>query len=243
MKNNFFADKHDFFKWDLLLTIMEDIPELVQLTYIPMLTPDDRGGDARHTAVGDRHTELFEFFHECLKQERRNIKELRTFFKGHRYKYTPYRDCGYFEHEDRKRYFEEIPNSALTQALVFLDPDTGLEPRTRPADANKYVCYADLPGIFRRMADSSVLVLYQHRAQGKKWEEIVPGKCRRIGEELAREDCMCVSDGEVAFFAVAKSPRTSKLMRAVLKEYAESTDRKFWHEKILRTVADALEPP
>ena len=130
MKNNFFADKHDFFKWDLLLTMMEDIPELVRLTYVPMLTPDDRGGDARHTAVGDRHTELFEFFDECLNQDRRNIKELRTFFESQEYEYIAYRDCTYFEHEHQEGYFDEIPNSALRQGLVFLDPDTGLAPRS-----------------------------------------------------------------------------------------------------------------
>ena len=240
MKNNFFADKHDFFKWDLLLTMMEDIPELVRLTYVPMLTPDDRGGDARHTAVGNRHTELFEFFDECLKQDRRNIKKLRTFFREQGHEYTPYRDCSYFQHEDRTTYFEEIPNSALTQALVFLDPDTGLEPRTRPADADKYVCYADLPGIFRRMDGSSVLIVYQHFTH-RKWEEVVPDKCRRITHKLGTGDCMCVSDSEVAFFAVAKSSHTLQHMQAALQKYAASNDKKFWHEKILRTVADAVE--
>ncbi len=240
MKNSFFADKHDFFKWDLLLTMMEDIPELVQLTYIPMLTPNDRGGNAQDTAAGDRHTRLFEFFDGCLKQDRQNIKELRRFFQEQQYKYTPYRDCRYFEHKARKSYFEEIPNPALRQALVFLDPDTGLEPRTRPAEADKYVCYPDLHRIFYRMDGSSVLVVYQHRARGKKWEEIVPNKCRRIGEILAREDCMCVSHSEVAFFAVAKSSHTSQHMQTVLKEYAELTDRKFWHERILRALAEAI---
>ncbi len=229
MNNKFFADKHDFFKWDLLLTIMERVPDLVQLTYVPMLTPDDRGGDARHMAVGDRHTELFEFFDECLKQDRRNIKQLRTFFQGQRYEYTPFRDSCYFKHEDRTTYFNEIPHSALRHALVFLDPDTGLEPRSlRPAKGDKYVCYEDLPGIFSRMAGSSVLVVYQHRAQGKKWEEIVPDKYRRIAEALGTKECMCVSDSEVAFFAVANCAGTSKLMRSVLEEYAESTDRRFW---------------
>ena len=91
------------------------------------------------------------------------------------------------------------------------------------------------------MDGSSVLIVYQHRAQGKKWEEIVPDKYRRIAEALGTRNCMCVSDSEVAFFAVAKSSHTSQHMRAVLEEYAELTDRKLWHEQILRTVANALE--
>ena len=66
MKNKFFADKHDFFKWDLLLTMMEDIPELGQLTYVPMLTPDDRAGHASETREDQRHRWLFDFLNKGL---------------------------------------------------------------------------------------------------------------------------------------------------------------------------------
>ncbi len=66
MKNKFFADKHGFFAWDLLLTMMEDIPGLVQLTYVPMLTPDDRGGDASETREGQGHRGLFDFLNKRL---------------------------------------------------------------------------------------------------------------------------------------------------------------------------------
>ena len=43
MKNQFFADKHDYFKYDLWLEVAEKLKEkgIGCLTLIPMATPDD----------------------------------------------------------------------------------------------------------------------------------------------------------------------------------------------------------
>jgi hypothetical protein len=39
MKNQYFGDKRDFFKYNLLLDLLECL-DLATLTFIPMLTPD-----------------------------------------------------------------------------------------------------------------------------------------------------------------------------------------------------------
>jgi len=50
VNNKFFADRNDFFKYDLLLEILEKSDLLRQLTFIPMLTPnDDRRGGIEQT--------------------------------------------------------------------------------------------------------------------------------------------------------------------------------------------------
>ena len=63
MNNKFFADKNDFFKYDLLLEVMEKSPFLKQLTFIPMLTPmDDRkGGELKDYKPGNGRMDLYEF--------------------------------------------------------------------------------------------------------------------------------------------------------------------------------------
>ena len=51
MKNQYFGDTRDLFKYDLALHIIEGIWSIRALTFIPMLTPDDgsRRGAGRIT--------------------------------------------------------------------------------------------------------------------------------------------------------------------------------------------------
>ena len=53
--------------------------------------------------------------------------------------------------------------------IVFLDPDTGLEPPSRPG--LQHVRAADLEEIWRAMQPRDVLVLYQHQTNrnGRRW--------------------------------------------------------------------------
>jgi hypothetical protein len=44
MKHQFFGDRRDLFKYDLLLDVLRGMPALARLTLIPMLTPDDGSG-------------------------------------------------------------------------------------------------------------------------------------------------------------------------------------------------------
>lgn len=62
MKNQFFADRRDFFKYDLLLELLEG-GQLSGLTLVPMLTPDDGGPDGRFTRYrcGNRRAGLYKF--------------------------------------------------------------------------------------------------------------------------------------------------------------------------------------
>jgi len=41
MKNQYFGDRNDFFKYDLVLNLIEKIVNLKCFTFIPMLTEDD----------------------------------------------------------------------------------------------------------------------------------------------------------------------------------------------------------
>ena len=45
MKNQYFGDIKDLFKYDLGEFLINEIPELERFTFIPMLTPDDKGPD------------------------------------------------------------------------------------------------------------------------------------------------------------------------------------------------------
>jgi len=79
VNNKFFADRNDFFKYDLLLEILEKSDLLKQLTFIPMLTPSDkrRGGHRTNYSRGLMREELFRFLQDCLVNGKRDIRELR----------------------------------------------------------------------------------------------------------------------------------------------------------------------
>ena len=133
MKNQYFADSRDFFKYDLLLELLETTAFPGGLTYIPMLTKDDPSGHGSLTKYkcGSGRRDLYWFLQYCLSSEQRDIHLLRRFFRDLPHGHRPYKDdhkkVGYFTHENRDEYFGGISSTGLAQSLVFLDPDRGLE--------------------------------------------------------------------------------------------------------------------
>ena len=132
MKNQYFGDKRDLFKFDLVLHVMESVVGLNKFTYIPMLTPDDdrAGGRLTNYPRGYCRKGLFDFLQESVEGNR-NIQRLREFFKKRPFAYNPYMDDSYYTHFERETYFRNIPNEALIDALIVLDPDIGLEIREK----------------------------------------------------------------------------------------------------------------
>lgn len=222
MKNQFFADRRDFFKYDLLLELLEGTAFAGGLTLVPMLTPNDGGPDGRLTQYlcANRRQGPYQFLRACLSEGRRNILELRTLFAGFPKPYTPYRDDAYFRHETRDEYFEAIPDSALRGTLVFLDPDNGLEVASmRPGNGHKYVLWDEIRGLLYRMDRTCVLVVYQHLPREKR-EAYFSRMGDRFNDVLGVRDVACVSDNEIAVFVVAKDELRVRLTRNLLRGYA-----------------------
>ena len=49
MKNQYFGDKRDYFKWNLILALTETQGSNKSLVYLPMLTPHDSTQEGRFT--------------------------------------------------------------------------------------------------------------------------------------------------------------------------------------------------
>ena len=223
MKNQFFADKRDFFKYDLLLEILDSVPSLRQLTFVPMLTPNDRRRDGRLTEYerGERREDLFAFLRDCLDREARDIRFLRAYFARHSFKLTCYRDSEQFSHANRREYFDAIPDEALRSALVFFDPDTGLEvPSMRPGNGDKYLRYDELRSVFSRMDSSSLAVVYQHLPRERR-KAFFAELRTQIRSRAVDQEVAYVSDNEIAFLAVAKSPETTATIQNLFRHYAD----------------------
>ena len=224
MKNQFFGDRRDFFKYDLLLQLLDGVPFKHGLTLIPMLTPDDKSNDGRlvRYGCGGRRQDLYDFLRRSVEEGARDIRRLRLLFETVRHPYMPYRDDSYFTHQHREGYFAAIPAVYLKRALVFLDPDNGLEvPSMSPANAHKYVRYEEVSSLVSRMDDTSVLVVYQHLPRVNRTTFFHRVR-QRIITELSIRDPLYVSDNEIAFLVMAKRTETTAVAREILTSYAKT---------------------
>jgi hypothetical protein len=226
MKNQFFADRRDYFKYDLLLEILDGTPSLDQLTILPMLTPDDEGrhGTLTDYCVGSGRPDLYHFL---KNRRRRDIREMQTYLGNQRFAYTCFRDSSHFSHDEREEYFRNIPDGALRSALVFLDPDNGLKVKSMSrANGDKYLRYEELAAVFQRMDAASVAVVYQHLPRRKR-EPFFGEIGQNLRDSLSVTDVTCVSDNEIGFFVVARSIGLSRAIRRLLEDYAKQRGHLF----------------
>ena len=135
MKNQYFGDTRDLFKYDLILEILLK-SNLRHFTFIPMLTKNETntyGGRISYerAKAGTRRMVLRKFLEKCVRENRRNINELEVFFKNMfagKFEIMIYEKNRYFLHNIRARYFNQIKRSFLSNA-----PEETIEYRKTPS--------------------------------------------------------------------------------------------------------------
>lgn len=227
MKDQYFADQRDFVKFDLLIELAENSSGIRKLTNIPMLTPADQTGQGNVMTYeqGQRRVALFRFLRKCLTENDRKLKNLRSYFQGWTHTYCPYKDDEFFLHKDRDLYFRSIPDEMLTDAVVFFDPDTGLEHSSqgymRRRGFEQYVFWADIANVFVR-STGSVLVIYQHLQRNAKLVvQDVQGKARTLGESLSASSVTALDDGDVAYLVTCTNQAQAPGLNEFLSGYAQ----------------------
>lgn len=95
MKNQYSADRNDYFKYDLCIFLAERLAGIKRFTFIPILTADDQGGDGGKTSypLGTGQESLYSFLQQSLKDGRGEVAQLRRCFgtQPFTFKYCPYR--------------------------------------------------------------------------------------------------------------------------------------------------------
>lgn len=232
MKNQYFSDRRDFFKYDFLFALMEGVPGLRRILFVPMLTPNDGSTDGTLTdyAAGDhsRRRDLWDFLQGCLKRDERDIRALRRYMKGKPFEYIPWSDNAFFTHAGRDAHFSNIPASALRQSLVFFDPDNGFEvPSMTARNGAKYLRYLELASVFSRMDDASIVIVYQHLPR-KDRDDFFAETSMKVRKSLSAKEIFVISDNTIAFFVISKSAGPAKAARQVLSLYAREHELRFW---------------
>jgi len=223
MKNQYFGDNKDLFTYDLILQVMQ--AGLVNhFTFIPMLTePDNTGHGGKinrsQAKVGTANKELMSFLDECVKGGGRDIEQLKDFFARYGIKMTTYYGKGrYFSHPKRREYFARIGDGLLSNSLVFVDPDVGLEVKQ---SGKEHVLYAEVKNLYQRMDSSSILMIYQYFPR-EDHHEYLHRRAEELEEKVAGEEPICIDDNEILFFFLTKDESLEHSLTHIVQDYAES---------------------
>ena len=229
MKNQYFADTRDLFKYDLIAELIKYNPSFRNVTFIPMLTKDDSSQhgskiDYSRAKAGIINKNLVSFLRDCLKRKRRNIKEIKRFFSDNKLNrkilFTIYKSDEYLNKNNRNSYFDDITPNLLSNAVILLDPDTGIEGTCTPKKSDKHLKYSEISEIYRKMNRGAVLLIFQFipRVNRNKY-------FKRSGNELKKRidyklPILFISDSNVVFFLLSKTRQTNGISNKIIKGYS-----------------------
>ena len=243
MKDQYFADKRDYFKWDFLEDLLCGCPQLQTLTNITMLTRNDPTHEGNQTkySQGNRREKLYVFLQRCLKDNQRKVHQIRKYFRHSRFQHYPYRDDShsYYKYDSRKEYFCSIEAEKLSRSLVFFDPDVGLQVGTiaymKGADGkglDKYLFNESLSVVSQRCSNDSAIVVYQHLQRNKnRQRNDVQERCGRFRIIVGSASAVFLRDRDIAFLVTSRQPTIYRQLKATVEEHAQRHGLD-WDERI-----------
>jgi hypothetical protein len=154
MRNEFFGDDRDLYKWSHVLDLAE--PDR-QIIYVPMFRPDDRLSKRGADPI---RADVRRFFREDRMKNISNIVPDRIVVPC----WEPYEDRSHAAYFDRVR-VALAGGGPKTPRLVFVDPDTGMQPRD---PSSKHIRDCSIEAIWGWIRDGDILVIYQHAYRDRR---------------------------------------------------------------------------
>jgi len=226
MKNQYFGDNRDLFKYDLVFQIIK--AGLVNhFTFIPMLTPYElsktngkREGEQRNRSkakAGWKNHDLIKFLNEFDDENKRDITQLEGFFKKKGMEAVIFGD--YFCHVERGQYFQEVKKRLLPKSLICVDPDIGMGLEVKRPREKHILCF-EVKDLFKCMDNSSLLMIFQFFPHERR-ETYLRRISKRLKEEV-RNLPIYISDNQVVFFFLAKDNFLRKSLGEEISNYGET---------------------
>jgi hypothetical protein len=232
MKNQYFGDIRDLFKYDLIQRVTKEVSSLQKFTFLPMLTkyePNRGDGNKRDFErakkdgrLGTNNEELIGFLKKYggLVNDKRDFTKIGDYFKSKGIKILIHKDEGYeyFEQRARDRYFQNIPREYLHGSLVFVDPDIGLEVKTC---TEKHLRYSEVTELYDHMDEGSILMIYQHwpRARNKHKEYWPQERAKKLKREVRGDLPIWITDNEIIFFLLTKNDELRSELERIVSSY------------------------
>lgn len=224
MKNQYYGDNKDLFKFDLIEQIMNSPLGIQNFFYVPMLTPNDdsdHGEDRvrKDASAGYHNDDLLRFLDKPNNQPKneRRVREIKEYFENEKKLaikfYDHISDNEYFTHRNRKEYFSGVLSGISAKSLVFLDPDTGIEVKK---SKDQHILYSELQQVFEILDDLSLLMVIQFFYPGNYHEQV-----KRRASDLSKitNFLTYIRDNKITFFFLMKKVSVKEGLETILKAY------------------------
>jgi hypothetical protein len=150
MRDQWFGDNKDLIKWGVLLELARryDVEHIPQVLYLTETTWEGLEID---DVLVELPTEVVKHFRDATSvSQMQCAAHIEVFSK-------PFAD----RNEYHQELLEQIQSRPKRPGIIFLDPDTGLQPAG--AAGLKHVLDSELTKIWQVLCPSDILVFYQHQ--------------------------------------------------------------------------------
>jgi hypothetical protein len=227
LKNQYFGDTRDLFKYDLSLTVCRELQ--LGFSFIPMLTaPDGRTHgnqtDYSHAKAGFNNGLLCSFLKDCIEGDKRDVHQLSKYVATTGIEYRLYDFQGQFlTKQNRNAYFKGIGGEFLSNSLILLDPDNGLQVQK---SVEKHLLYPEVKSLFDKMDGGAVLMVIQFFPYVNHSEYI---RIRQNGlQQLLKCRISWVTDNQIIFFFIPRSEQQNGRLHKTMREYCQAYERLTW---------------
>ena len=218
MNPQFFGDRHDLFKFDLIFTIMDRMKnDLSSFMFIPMLTKNRL--QKNKDIAGADNLQLWQVFNTLFGDGAvpGYFEGIRQYFISGSFR-TKIVNDHVFSHSNRKEYFDFVRAQLPTNSLIFLDPDTGLR---EEGATEKHLRYSELWSLLAKLDNNSILMVYQHhyryRTKNQNFPEAIADK---IEQEIGKRP-VYIDNNSIMFLFLTKSDRLKEKLEGIIEEYKE----------------------
>ncbi len=230
MKNQYFGDNRDLFKYDLILRVVAETDSINHFTFILMLTGNDDTGhgedrDRKRASAGRGNKPLVKFLNKFEEKSKRDIKHLESFFGKRNIRMKIYYGKDkYFSHQQRQDYFKQIVDELPSKSLILVDPDNGLEPEGKTK--KEHVKYCEIKTIYKHMGKSSILMIFQDIAR-KSPNSYITQTFKKFNNDLGANQPIYIHDGKTLFFFLTKGKSIEESLAKTITDYAKSYNLDF----------------
>lgn len=224
MKNQYFGDIRDLFKYDLIEHVLWEC-HFDAFYFVPMLTPNDESREGSKTdyskaKAGFKNTKLLTFLKDKVNNNIREVDQIHSYFQNIGFRYSFKRDT--FNQESRKEYFKNVVSEIPENSLIYLDPDIGLETKY---PNEKHLLFSEIKFILDNCDNSSVLMIYQHFTR-ENHLTFLKKKIEKLLKEIHINPSY-ISDNEIIFFFLTKNEKKYEEVMDSLKKYSKNYSQLF----------------
>jgi hypothetical protein len=192
----------------------------------------DGEGNTKPARGENKSSKLHDFIMAC---DRKSLNHWRTWLTPHVLSYNTVEpvDEVFFGHESRATYWPQFRELIqIDSALVFLDPDTGLETGTstyrKRMGPEKYLLDDELSEMYKWLHPESIIMVYQHLPKDKRrHSEAVHSKVTQARSVCCGAFICAYREDDLAFVFLAKTAQRAARLHDVLSRYDESSSHKY----------------